>query len=237
MLDRLQLPLAVCHADVAAQKAFSRAASYFKTGVLDRDWWKDVRTLGRLTEPLTFTEPAFVIVEGDVLGEVNLSDEGTVVVYGNVHSSIHTTGQCEVIVAGDILQEASVSGDGILHLFVGGDFIGRLRSLRSCKAWVEGHLRGQLWTGIPLTELFVRGDFTGTIRPSEKPALLYLQVGGFMLYTSLEETAAVGYTEFNASVGRSDRPAGLYPDKAVDEALRQHRSYNRWVIRDTTGQC
>jgi len=57
-----------------------------------------------------------------------------------------------------------------------------------------------------------------------------------MTYASLEATAAVGYTEFNASVARSDRPAGLYPDKAAYEALRQHRSYNRWVIRDLADQ-
>src|SRR5262249_20924707 len=111
------------------------------------------------------------------------------------------------------------------------DCVGDLESLGSCNVWIEGHLRGQLRTGRPSTELRVLGDFTGTIRPSEKPALLYLQVDGFMPYASLETIAAVGYTEFNASVGRSDRPPGLYPDRTVDEAFRQHRSYNRWVIR------
>jgi hypothetical protein len=120
-------------------------------------------------------------------------------------------------------------------VFIGGDALGRLRSLGSCKAWIEGHLHGQVWTGRPSTELHVCGDCTAMVRPSEKPALLYLEVGGLMAYASLEATAAVGYTVFNASVGRSDRPAGLYPDKTVYEALRQHRSYNRWVIRDTGG--
>src|SRR5262245_16970708 len=113
MLDGLQLPLAVTHADVAAHMAFHNAADYFQTGELDRNWWNDVRTLARVIEPVTFVDRAFLVVESDVLAEVTLSGEGTVVVYGSLRSSIRTTGDCEVIVAGDVLQEASVSGDGI----------------------------------------------------------------------------------------------------------------------------
>jgi hypothetical protein len=110
---------------------------------------------------------------------------------------------------------------------------GCLRNQGSCTAWVEGHLRGEVWTGHPSSHLHVRGDCSGAIRPTDKPSLLFIEVGGFMPYASLERTAAVGYTEFNASVGKSDRPPGLYPVRSVCEALRRHRSYNRWVIRDS----
>jgi hypothetical protein len=237
MLDRSELTLAVGHADVAAHMAFHSSAGYFHTAELDRKWWKDVRTLAQLIAPLTLAERAFIVVEGDLLSDITLSDGGTAVVYGDVRSSIQMTGQSELVIAGDVLEGASISGDGILHVFVGGDIAGGLRSRGSCRAWVEGHVRGQVWTGHPSTKLRVLGDCTATIRPSEKPSLLYLEVGGFMAYASLEATAAVGYTEFNASVGMSDRPAGLYPDKAACEALRQHRSYNRWVIRDMAGPC
>src|SRR5262249_42871021 len=236
MLDRWQRPLAIGHADVAADMAFHSSAGYCHTGELDRRWWKDVRILAGVMAPLTLAERTFVVVEGDVLADITVSDGGTVVAHGAVRSSIQTAGQCELVVAGDVVEGASISGNSILHLFVGGDAAGCLRSHGSCKAWVEGHLRGPVWTGQPSTELRVRGDCTAKVRPSGKPALLYLEVGGFMAYGLLETTAAVGYTEFNASVGRSDRPAGLYPDKTVYEALRQHRSYNRWVIRDCPGQ-
>jgi hypothetical protein len=232
MLDRLQLSLAVGHADVVVDMAFHSSAGYFHTGELDRKWWKDVRTLAPVVAPLALTERAFVVVEGDVRADVTVTYGGTVVVYGDVRSSIKMTGHSELVVAGDVLEGASISGDGILHVFVGGDVAGCLRSRGSCMAWVEGNLRGQVWTGDPSTRLRVLGDCTAPIRPTEDPSLLYLEVGGFMGYAALEATGAVGYTEFNASVGRSDRPAGLYPDKTVYDALQQHRSYNRWVIRD-----
>ncbi len=236
MLDRSQLPLAVGHADVAAHMAFHSAAGYFHTGDLDRKWWKDVRTLPPVIAPLTLGERAFVIVEGDVLADVTMAEGGTVVVYGQVRSTIQMIGHSELVIAGDVLEGASISGDGIFHVFVGGDLAGCLRSRGSCTAWVQGHLSGQVWTGHPCTELRVLGDNTATIRPSEKPSLLYLEVGGHMAYASLEATAAVGYTEFDASVGSSDRPPGLYPDTTAHAALRQHRSFNRWVIRDPAGQ-
>lgn len=233
MLDRSQLPLAVSHADVASHMSFHSAANYFQTGRLDPSWWKDVRTLTGVTTPLTLAERAFIVVEGDIAADVTVSRGGAVVVYGDLHASVQTTDNCEVVIAGDVCKGASVSGDGILRLFVGGDLAGRLHSGGSCKAWVQGHLRGEVWTGHPITELRVGGECTAAIRPAAKPSLLYLEVGGFMAFAALEAAAAVGYTEFNASVGKSDRPAGLYPDRATCAALKQHRSYNRWVIRDT----
>lgn len=232
MLDRSQLLLAIGHADVDANMAFCHSADYFHTGELDREWWKDVKTLADVSVPLNLAERAFVLVDGDVLADVTVPGGSTVVVYGNVRASIQTTGHSEIVVAGDILDGASISGDGILHVFVGGDMTGCLRSLGSCTAWIERHLRGEIWTGSPSTHVHVLGDCTATIRPSSKPSLLYLEVGGFMAYTSLEATAAVGYTQFNASIGSSDRPPGLYPGKNATSALRQHRSYNRWVIRE-----
>jgi hypothetical protein len=235
VLDRLRLPLAVSHADVAMHMAFQSPADYFHRGELDRSWWKDVRTLDEMTLPMTFGEHAFVVANGDVLADVTLSDGGAMIVYGNVRSAIDTNGQCEVVVAGDLCEGSFVSGDhnSILHVFVGGDLSGHLYSRGSCKAWIEGKMDGKVWTGHPSTELRVGGDCTGTIRPIDKPSLLYVQVDGFMAYAALEATAAAGYTHFDASIGRSDRPPGLYPDKTAANSLRQHRSYNRWVICGT----
>lgn len=236
MLDRSQLSLAVGHADVCADMAFHSAAHYFHTGEFDRQWWKDVRTLGRVIKPLTLGEHAFVTIDGDVIADVTVGDGGMVIVYGQVHSSIQTIGHSELVVAGDVLEGASIAGSGILHVFVGGNLAGDLRSRGSCMACVQGNLSGQVWTGDPCTKLRVLGDCTATIRPSADPALLYLEVGGHMAYASLEATAAVGYTEFNASVGSSDVPPGLYPDESAYASLRQHRSHNRWVIRGLASQ-
>jgi hypothetical protein len=231
MLDHSQLSLAIGHADVAAHMGFHSSAHYFHTGEIDRQWWKDVRTLGRVIKPLTLAEHAFVTIDGDVIADVTVGDGSTVVVYGKVRSSIQTIGHCELVIAGGVLEGASISADGILHVFVGGDLAGDLRSRGSCMAWIQGNLCGQVRTGHPSTALRVFGDCTATIRPSADPALLYLEVGGRMYYALLEATAAVAYTEFNASVGSSDVPPGLYPDESACASLRQHRSHNRWVIR------
>src|SRR5262245_55869248 len=116
MLERAQLVLAVGHADVAAGMAFHSSMDYSHTGNLDRQWWKDVRSLRQIKEPLTLTERAFAVVEGDVLADVALSAGGTLVIYGDVRASIRTSGQCEVVVAGSVMEAADVSGGGILHL-------------------------------------------------------------------------------------------------------------------------
>jgi hypothetical protein len=236
MLNRTQLHLAVGRADVVAHNSFYMSAPYFHTGELDPRWWKDVRTLAAVTAPLTLGEHAFVIVEGDVLADVTAAPHSAVVVYGDLRSSIRTAEHNEIVIAGDVREGASIADVRFLHVFVGGDLAGCLRSRGSCKAWVQGHLRGQVWTGYPTTRLHVLGDCTATIQPVEKASLLHLDIGGHMPYASLEATAAFGYTEFLASVGRSDRPAGLYPDKTFHEALRQRRGDIRWAIGGLAGQ-
>jgi hypothetical protein len=231
MLDRSQLALAVGHANVIADKSFSSCADYFHTGELSRTWFKRIKTLTRVAVPLNFSKRAFVIVEGDVRADITVSAGGTLLVHGDVYGSIVTGEQSEVVVAGDVLEGASISGDGILSVFVGGAFVGCLRHKGWCKAWIEGDLRGQVWTGYPATNLYVKTDFAASVRPIGKPSLLYMEVGGFMSYASLETISAIGYTEFNASIARSDRPAGMYTSKAATLAMREHRCHSRWVIR------
>jgi hypothetical protein len=230
MLTRSQLPLAVAHADVAADTAFHSAADYFHSGEVDREWWKEVRNLAQVVEPLTLSERALVIVEGDVRADIRLADGGMILVYGDLHSSIEMNDHAELIVAGNVSEAASILVDGIQHVFVGGDCAGRFCSLGSCKLWVEGNLSGRVLTGDPVTRVRVGGDCDATIAPSDEPALLFLDVTGFMSYELLKATAAMRYTQFNASIGISDRLAGLYPENGV-ELLKHSRSYNRWVIR------
>jgi hypothetical protein len=221
--------MAVGHADVVTQKAFSSCAAYLQTGESP----SGSVTLAEVTAPLTLDERAFAVVEGNVLADIVLPLNNTLIVHGHVRASIKTTGVCEVVIAGEIGAQGSVSGRGILDIFAGGDVLGSIGGMSSLKAWVEGHLRGKVWTGAPSTEVSVRGDCTAAIRPVDEAALLYLAVDGFMSFASLEFTGGFGYTEFNASIGRSDRPTGIYPDKAFFESLRNDRSLIRWVIRGT----
>ncbi len=97
-------------------------------------------------------------------------------------------------------------------------------------------MRGRLLTGYPRTRARVLGDFVGTIEPSSREALLYLEVDGFMPSALLEATASVGYTEFNATVARSDQPSGIYSKTARDHAHQERRCRNLWTIRGLGAQ-
>jgi hypothetical protein len=91
---------------------------------------------------------------------------------------------------------------------------------------VGGDLLGRVGAGEPSAQLHVLGDCLGVIEPVGKPSLLYLEVCGFMPFGAVQRTGAVGFTEFNAVVHRSDYPAGFYPDRVTRRQLADHRSYN-----------
>jgi hypothetical protein len=126
---------------------------------------------------------------------------------------------------------AVFEGDGITAAFVGGDLLGTIRNRGSGFIWVNGHLRGEVGTGEPMTQVHVMGDFTGTLKPAGKEAaLVALDVRGFAPYAALEGALKYDYTEFRASIGESDRPAGFYPPPADLAVLEARRCFPRWVI-------
>jgi hypothetical protein len=180
--------------------------------------------------PLTLTEEDTVLEVADCLADVVAPHGSVIHVYGDLRARVTVSGQCEVVVAGDVGPEGAIDGDGIVRVFIAGNLRGAVRNRGSSRVWVRGDLCGEVDTGSPSTQLHILGDCRGAIRPTAKPSLLYLEVGGFMPFELLERTAAVGYTEFNAVVRKSDRPAGIYPAPAVWEMFKQHRSHNRWVV-------
>jgi hypothetical protein len=231
MIDSAGLPLAVGHADVVADMPFHSSMRYFQSGDLTKARGQYVQILNRITQPLTFAPKECVVAKGDILADVTIPEDGTLIVYGDVEAHIRSAGHCEIVVAGSVRPGAVINSADFLSFFAGGDVAGSVGCTGSCKAWIEGSLRGELLTGTPSTRCYVRGDFMGQVRPIDEAPLLYVVVEGFMPMGALEAVAAFGYTVFNASVGRSDRPAGLYPDPI--EAAKQHkcRKYNRWAIR------
>jgi len=201
---------------------------WMQTGKLDPGWYSDVRELQTVDEPIALRKNAFLVVRGDLQADVTMPDGGNVIVYGDLRASIYTNGIGDVVIAGSIEENGSVSVTNIIHLFVGGNMRGAIRSTGSCDAWVLGDLTGDVFTGEPSSEIHVLGDFTGRIQPSNDAALLYLVVGRYMPYAVLENAGKFKYTDFVASIGSSDRPPGIYPDRA---AHRKFRHLPRWVIR------
>ncbi len=230
MIDPVRLPLAVGHADVVGDMPFFQAMRHFHEGD-GAEGVRGVRIVDRATQPLRLTPGENVVVNGDLVTDVTIPKGGLLVVYGHVEARIRSAGHSEVIIAGSVRPGAAITSADFLHFLAGGDVAGPVGCTGSCFAWIEGSLLGELWTGTPSMRCYVRGDFTGQAKPIKDAALLFLVVEGFMPMEALEAAAAFGYTKFSASVGRSDRPAGLYPDPI--EAAKQHkrRKYNRWAIR------
>jgi hypothetical protein len=124
-----------------------------------------------------------------------------------------------LVVAGNVRESVSILADNILHMFVGGSALGEIRSNGSCQVWVEGDLRGEIWTGMPVTRLRVRGDCTASLRPSTRAALLYLEVDGTM------SSALLDHRRFQvaSSTPRSGRATArrACPDRTTNERLRR----------------
>jgi len=229
MLDVRALRLAVALADFRGQYGFWQSLRYWhgKAPEPTDDW---LRSLRRLTTPMTITEERQIVELRDCRANLTAPDSTAVHVYGDLSARIAVTGQCEVIVAGDVLPGGSVHGDGIVRVYIGGTLHGEVINKSSSNVWVCGDLLGRIGAGKPSCQIHVLGHCLGAIEPTEDPALLYMEVHGFMPFAAVQRTAAVGYSQFNAVVHRSDCPAGFYPDRVTRQQLADHRSDNRWVV-------
>ena len=230
MLSRSELALAVRHADVAMHHAFVFSEPFFY-GVEPGAYWLDRRVLAESSNPIELDRRAFVVVEGDLMAPCSLMQGGVLIVLGACRSVIRAREHSEVILARGLDAGATLTADGITHVFAGGDVRGELDLRGSGKVWIEGSLLGSVRTGKPLTELSIRGDCPGAIEPGADKAMLMLHVDGFMDSERIEAIAAQGYVLFHASIGTSNRPAGLYPELARNEATLRESRQNRWVIR------
>jgi hypothetical protein len=229
MLDPNSLRLAIALADIRGEMDFHASLGYWLRDApeLTDDW---VRSLQPHTSPRTISEEHEILEVADCQAALTAPHGCVVHVYGHLSACITVKGHCEVVVAGDVLPRGSIHGDGIVRIYIGGSMHGEIINNGSSRVWVRGNLSGKVGTGKPSTQLHVLGDCLGTIGPASKPSLLYLEVCGFMPFASVQRTGAVGYTEFNAVVHRSDCPAGFYPDRAARQQLADHHSYNRWVV-------
>jgi hypothetical protein len=233
MLSPEALRLAVALADIRGEMGFYNSLGYWHTDAPDPtdDW---LRSLRPQTQPLTITGENEILEIRDCHANVTAPDGTTIHVYGDLDARITVTGQSEVVVAGDVLPGGVIDGDGIIRIYIAGRLQGEVVNRGSSVVWVGGNLSGRVGTGEPMTQLNVLGNCAGVINPVVgEPALLHLEVCGFMPFALLERTGAVGYTEFHAVIHRSDCPAGLYPEPVAYQQLADHRSYNRWVVLAT----
>jgi hypothetical protein len=133
---------------------------------------------------------------------------------------------------GDVGPDAVISASGFCHIFIGGRFSGALQSSGSSKIWIGADLDGSIKTGRPSTEIYIGRDYAGSVSPKDRGSLLWLAVAGFAANESMLKIAECCYTQFNASVGKSDVPPGLYPKNGHHRRLGDGNSFNRWCVAD-----
>ncbi len=217
----------VAQADIAMHMAFPRSVSRWQR---NNDDAAPLKTYDGDCDAILFGENDAVVIDGDCSGGVSAPEGGMLHIYGDLSSSIDVDGHYEIIIAGDVRPGGLIQASGFCHVFVGGEFSGRIRATGSSRVWIGADLRGAIQTGTPSTDIYVGGDYHGAVSPTGKAALLTMTVGGFASDASLATIADHGYTVFRAAVARSDVKPGLYPLTGYHRKTARGNSYNRWCV-------
>ncbi|QDV46723.1 hypothetical protein Enr13x_66320 [Stieleria neptunia] len=188
------------------------------------------------TEPVLIGSGDALALNADSDALISAPDGGIVHINGDLNSGLEIGGHHEVILCGDVAKGATINASGFHHIFIGGSVYGKIAVSGSSKIWIDGDFSGALITGTPSTHVHVLGNFAADVSPMERPALLWLAVGGFAENDLMVSVASVGYTQFNATVGRSDVPAGLYPDGPTRRKTERGNSFSRWCILSTSAR-
>ncbi len=205
-----EVVLAATHFDVLKDSPLHGSVWHWQNGFLTTGTWT-VQTGGDLLLAPDVLDKATVLVKGDCQADITVSNGGIVHIYGDLSSTLTVSGQVEVVIGGDITAEGVIEGDGIVRIFVGGNLVGRITNKSSSTLWINGDVSGIVHAGDPDVAVHVIGDFVGQLLPFAKGSLASLDVRGEMSSALIEKTARYSWTEFKASIGSSDIPAGIYP--------------------------
>jgi hypothetical protein len=232
MIDPKSLWLRVSLSSSGGHQAFFRSLAYWhQTPPRGDAAW--LTSLNDVTRPATLDREKEITEVANCHADMNLPWGSALHIYGDLSAQVTAADHSEVVIAGSVLSSGSIHGEGIVRIFVAGDFEGTVKSTGDVGIWVGSDLRGKVFTGYPSTRIQVAGDFSGAISPVRNASLLYLNVGGFISFELIEKIAEARYTQFTSVVGRSNKPAGLYPDAPIREALEKVKSYNRWTVLES----
>ena len=218
----------VAHADVVMDMAFQRSLGYWQHGEKESDPW--LKRMGD-SGAIFLEEKQAVIIEGDCLHQVSAPEGGTILVCGNLYSTLDVNGFSEIIITGDVRPDGYIRADNFCHAFIGGRLEGTLQSAGSMKVWIGSDFVGILKTGYPSAHIHVGGDYTGRMMPLEKPSPLWLTVAGFAANDSLHRIMEYYPNRFNASIAVSDVPPGLYPQEDSHRRNERGNCFARWSVQ------
>jgi hypothetical protein len=218
----------VAHADVVMDMPFHRSLKYWQRGEKETDPW--LQRAGD-SGAIFLEENQAVIIEGDCLHQVSAPEGGTILVCGNLYSTLDVNGFSEIIITGDVRPDGYIRADNFCHAFIGGRLEGTLQSAGSMKVWIGSDFVGILKTGYPSAHIHVGGDYTGRMMPLEKPSPLWLTVAGFAANDSLHRIMEYYPNRFNASIAVSDVPPGLYPQEDSHRRNERGNCFARWSVQ------
>jgi|GEM_PF-2138355 len=211
----------VAHADVEFCMAFTQTLGFW------REQFDPAKSqTARVTDSLGMGR---ILIEGACESNVKLPFGGLVLIDGDLSSTIHVGVYAEVVIAGDILQTGVIKSSGICNVFVGGNCRGKIMNSGTSNIWIESTFSGVIRTGVPSGQIHIGNNYNGHIRPLRSAGLLWLVVGGFMPQTALRKIADHHYTQFNASIAKSDIDVGIYPTNREQSSLM-----DRWCVGE---QC
>lgn len=223
-----EIQVRVAHADVMMDMAFHYSLKYWQRGEKESDPW--LQRTGD-SGAIFLEEKQAVTIEGDCLHQVSAPEGGTIIVCGNLYSTLDVNGFSEIIITGDVRPDGYIRAENSCHTFIGGRLEGTLQSADSTKVWIESDLSGLLKTGSPSARIHVGGDYTGRIIPHESASLLSLNVAGFAANDSLHRIMEYYPNRFNASIGVSDVPPGLYPLEDSHRRNERGNCFARWSVQ------
>lgn len=223
----------VAHADIAMHMAFPRSVAHWNREHDEQHPWK---TLPAHCRSILIGKNDGVLIDGNCSNGVSAPEGGLIHICGDLASRIDADGHYEIVVSGDVKEGATIDASGFCHMFVAGDFSGELRSTDSAKVWIGSNFNGTVKTGAPSTAMYIGGDYNGNVMPKKTAALLWLTVAGFATQASLSKIVGCEYTQFNASIARSDVAAGLYPLDGHHRKTPHGNSFNRWCVQAENGK-
>jgi hypothetical protein len=222
-----ELQRRVAQIDVLCGMVFPNSVAFWHCGDSHRKRWIKAAAP---TKPILIGADDALEIDGDVNVKIDAPDGGILHISGDLLSDIEIGGHHEIVIGGNVASGCAIRTSGYSKVYVRGSFHGQICATGSSDVWVDGDFTGSIKTGTPSTKMHIAGDFTGLIAPSEKAALLWLSVDGYVESLALNSFEKLGYTQFHASVGTSDVPAGLYPAGTGHRKTDSGNSYSRWCV-------
>ncbi len=223
-----ELQRRVAHIDVISGMTFPSSVRCWQSPSETAFRWL---TVDLQTQPMLIGERDGLLIDASSEANISAPDGGIVHINGNLNADLETGGHHEVIIRGDISERSTIRASGFFHVYVGGSVFGSIVAEDSSNIWVDGNFAGSLTTGNPATYLHIAGDLSGSISPTNRAALLWLSVGGFADDTLVTSISMMGYTQFNATIGSSTVPPGIYPSgPGRRETESGGNSFRRWCV-------